>query len=300
MAKDLYTEVTARIIEALEQGIIPWRKPWSGVTSGAISHATGRPYSLLNQLMLDRPGEYVTWNQVKAEGGSVKKGAKARTVVFWKVLTVEKKDASGSTVTDADGNAVTEGLPVLRYFQVFHIEDCDGISPKWAEKLPSIPAQPNEAAEAALMGYFQREGVKFEQRIQDRAFYSPSRDLVSLPIREQFTDTAEYYSTAFHEATHSTGHHTRLNRFERTAAPAMFGSESYSKEELVAEIGAAACCNALGIETASSFKNSAAYIQSWLRALRNDKKLIISAAARAEKAVKMILNISDKQQADGD
>ena len=117
---------------------------------------------------------------------------------------------------------------------------------------------------------------------------------------EQFDSTAEYYGTAYHEATHSTGHATRLNRFTGDAAAAAFGSESYSKEELVAEIGSACCLHELGLETPSSFKNSAAYIQSWLRVLKDDKRMIISAAARAEKAVKLIFNITDSKQADGE
>ncbi len=293
--KDLYSEISARIIEQLEQGIIPWKKPWSGVSSGAISHATGKPYSLLNQMLLEQPGEYVTWNQCKQEGGIVKKGSKAKIVVFWRVQTREKKDAAGNVVTDADGKPVIEGLPVLRYFQVFHIGDCEGIKPKY-NKLPAVAADPDEAAETAFLDYVRRENIRFESLIDDRAYYSPTIDLIHLPIREQFTNTAEYYSTAFHEATHSTGHPTRLNRFERGAAAAAFGSESYSKEELVAEMGAACILHELGIETPFSFKNSAAYIQSWLRALKDDKRLIISAAARAEKAVKMILNITDKRE----
>ena len=110
---------------------------------------------------------------------------------------------------------------------------------------------------------------------------------------EQFPDAAEYYSTLFHEATHSTGHPKRLDRLPKNAIAAHFGSEEYSKEELTAEIGAASIMNVLGLETAHSFKNSAAYIQSWLRALKNDKRLIVSAAARAEKAVKLILNTAE-------
>ena len=119
----------------------------------------------------------------------------------------------------------------------------------------------------------------------DRAFYRPSSDSVTLPMMEQFKSIAEYYSTAFHELTHSTGHFSRLNRLEK----AVFGSETYSKEELVAEIGAASLMNEMGFETEESFRNSVAYIQNWLKALRNDKKMVISAAGKAEKAAKMIL-----------
>lgn len=297
--KDLYSEITNGIIEQLEQGIIPWKKPWTGINTGAISHATGRAYSLLNQMLLRRPGEYITFNQCKQEGGRVKKGAKSKIVVFWKMLLHEKKDAAGNVVKDADGKTLVEGVPVLRYFQVFHIDDCEGIAPKWDKKLPDV-ATADERAENILTEYVRREGIRLENVIGDRAYYSPSMDYICLPLMEQFDSTGEYYGTAFHEATHSTGHATRLNRFESWIGAAAFGSDSYSKEELVAEIGAACCLHELGLETPSTFKNSAAYIQSWLRALKDDKRLIISAAARAEKAVKLIFNITDNKQADGE
>lgn len=293
--KNIYEEVTDRIIAEMENGIIPWHKPWCGVRSGAISYATGKPYSLLNQLML-KPGEYITFNQCKAKGGKVKKGAKSHMVVFWKVIRKEKKDDTGKIITDAEGKPVMEALPFLKYFNVFHIEDCEGIEPKWKDHLPSTPAQPVEAAEATLSDYVTREHVTLRNAKQDRAYYSPALDEIVLPLMEQFPDTAEYYSTAFHEATHSTGHASRLNRFNLGSAAAAFGGEDYSKEELVAEIGSACILNALGIETPGTFRNSTAYIQGWLKALRNDKRMIVSAASRAEKAVKMILNITDAKE----
>ncbi len=291
--KDLYSEIASRIIEQMEAGIIPWRKPWAGTRAGAISHATGRPYSLINQMILDRPGEYLTFNQIQQEGGRIRKGSKARFVVFWKKYLREKKSANGAPVFDADGEKVLEALPVLRYFQVFHIDDTEGIEPKFTGE-NITPPDPNAAADAALMDYVCREDIRLEQLITDDAYYSPAFDLIHLPIIEQFDSAAEFYSTAFHEATHSTGHKTRLDRFPSNMAAAAFGSENYSKEELVAEIGAASILHILGMETPQSFKNSAAYIQSWLRALKNDKRMIISAAARAEKAVNLILDIHEE------
>ena len=124
--------------------------------------------------------------------------------------------------------------------------------------------EPNAAAQAIIDSYLTREGVRLEHEQGDRAFYRPSTDTIVLPLRDQFAETAEYYSTAFHEMTHSTGHAKRLDRLEKTA---FFGSDAYSKEELIAEIGAAALVNRCGLETAKSFRNSAAYIQSWLQAL---------------------------------
>lgn len=295
---NIYQEITDRIIAELENGIIPWNKPWTGVKSGAISYATGKPYSLLNQFML-KPGEYATFKQVTEKGGKVKKGAKAKMVVFWKILRREKTDANGNTILNNEGKPVMEAIPFLKYFNVFNVEDdCEGIEPRWKDKLPETPAQPLEAAQNALDDYLNREHVMFRNERQNRAYYSPAMDCIVLPLMEQFSDAAEYYSTAFHEATHSTGHKSRLNRFAEDAAAAAFGSESYSKEELVAEIGSACILNQLGIETPGTFRNSAAYIQNWLKVLRNDNRMIVSAASRAEKAVKLILNITDKEQAE--
>ena len=274
--KDIYAEVTDRIIAQLEQGVIPWRKPW--IASGAaISHSTGKPYSLLNQIILGKPGEYATFKQITDEGGRIKKGAKAQMVVFWKWIEQEDEDRPGEM----------KKIPFLRYYNVFHLDDCEGTKPKHTKPLPNT-AQPDEAAEAIAADYLRRSGVRLIHEEGNRAFYRPPTDSITLPLLAQFKDTAEYYSTLFHEMTHSTGHSSRLNRLTKVAA---FGSEDYSKEELVAEIGAAALVQHGGLETSSSFRNSAAYVQNWLKALRDDKRLIVSAAGQAEKACNLILNI---------
>lgn len=286
---DIFAVVTDRIIAELESGIIPWNRPWTGVSEGAIRRSNGKPYSLINQLLLGKPGEYLTFKQCKDEGGKVKKGAKSKMVVFWKVLHREKKDASGNVIRDENGLPVDDPIPMLRYYNVFHIDDCDGIQPKYtAEHLPAT-VSPVERAEEIIAEYSGRAKLTIEHSKQNRAFYSPSRHLVSLPLMEQFEDTAGYYETAFHELTHSTGHKSLLNRFSENDGAAAFGSESYSKEELVAEIGACGILHELWLETTKSFRNNAAYIQSWLSALKNDKRLIVSAAGRAEKAIRLIL-----------
>lgn len=286
---DIFAAVTNRIIAELESGIIPWNRPWSGVSEGAIRRSNGKPYSLINQLLLGKPGEYLTFKQCKDEGGKVKKGAKSKMVVFWKVLHREKKDASGNVIRDENGLPVDDPIPMLRYYNVFHIDDCEGLEPKYTtEHLPDT-ASPVERAEEIIADYSVRVKLAVEYRKQNRAFYSPSRHLVSLPLVEQFEDTAGYYETAFHELTHSTGHKSLLNRFSENDGAAAFGSESYSKEELVAEIGACGILHELGLETAKSFRNNAAYIQNWLSVLKNDKRLIVSAAGRAEKAIRLIL-----------
>lgn len=277
MAFDVYAAVTDRIIAQLEQGIIPWQKPWTGVQSGAISGATGKPYSLLNQMLLGKSGEWYTWNQIQNLGGKVRKSEHSSMVVFWKQVPIKE--------TDPDtGKQEQKLVPMLRYFNVFHVSQCEGIEPKTIDPEAFDPAT-DDTADAIIQGYLTRYGVTLEHIKGDEAFYSPAADRVQLPLREQFPNMAEYYSTAFHELTHSTGHRSRLDRLSRRA---FFGNEEYSKEELVAEIGAASLLNYVGIETESSFKNSAAYIQSWLRALRNDKKMIVTAAGAAGKAFEMI------------
>ena len=270
---DIYAEITNRMIAEMEQGIIPWRKPWMAAGL-AISHSTGKPYSLLNQMLLGKAGEYLTYKQVQQEGGWVRKGEKAHMVVFWKWL--DKEDEETGEVTQ---------IPFLRYYNVFHVDQCENIKAKWAVKLPQT-ASADTAAEAIIADYVKREGVRIEHQQGDRAFYRPSTDTITLPLMKQFAETAEYYGTLLHECVHSTGHMNRLNRLDATA---FFGSEAYSREELIAEIGAAALVNRVGLETSKSFRNNAAYIQNWLQVLKNDKRFIVSVAGKAEKAVDLIL-----------
>lgn len=296
---DIYETVTDRIIAELESGIIPWDRPWTGVSTGAIRRSDGRPYSLINQMLLGKPGEWLTYKRAQEEGGNIRKGAKARIVVFWKVIHREKKDASLNVIRDENGLPIDNPIPMLRYYNVFHIDDCEGIKPKYiADRLPAT-ATPIERADEVIADYQGRAKLTIEHGKQNEAFYSPSRHVVSLPIMDQFEDAAGYYGTAFHELTHSTGHKSLLNRFAENAAPAAFGSESYSREELVAEIGSCAILHELGIETEKSFRNNAAYIQSWLAALKNDKKLVVSAAGCAEKAVRLIMGTCDKNDEEG-
>ena len=277
---DIYAEITSRIIAQMEQGTIPWKKPWVG-SSSAVSYTTGKPYSLLNQMLLGEPGEYITFKQCQQAGGFVRKGEKSRMVVFWK--WIEQEDEETGEI---------QSIPFLRYYNVFHIRQCENIQSRRLV-LPAEHAAADRTAEAIIRDYTAREAVRLHYSTGDRAFYRPSDDSVTVPGIAQFPNTAEYYSTIFHELTHSTGHAKRLNRIEKTA---FFGSEAYSKEELVAEIGAAALVNHAGLETASSFRNSTAYIQNWLQVLRNDKRFIVSAAGRAEKAVRLILGQADCKQ----
>lgn len=287
---DIYQEVTNRIIAQLEQGVIPWKRPWIGNgVNVAVSYDKSKPYSLLNQFLLGDPGEYITFKRCQELGGKIKKGSKSRMVVFWKMLEKPSTDEGGNPVIGADGRVRMKSIPYLKYQNVFHISDCEGIESKLKKDNHDdhfAPIESDEYADTIINGYLERSGVTMRFVDGGRAYYQPSTDSVTLPPVEKFISTAEYYSTAFHELTHSTGHASRLNRLSKDAS---FGSESYSKEELVAEIGAASLLGVVNLETESSFMNSAAYIQSWLKALRNDKTMIVSSAGRAEKAVHMIL-----------
>lgn len=273
----VYEAVTNRIIDQLEQGKIPWRKPWSGILSGAHNRISGKPYSLLNQMLLSKDGEYATFNQWKSLGGTVRAKEKSEIVVFWKVLE--------RTEYDSSNNPTIVSIPYLRYYSVFHVSQVDGVEP--LEK-PCIQHDPIPEAEKIKSDYVAKSHMEIRECVSNEAFYSPSMDYIQIPCREQYADINEFYGTLFHEMIHSTGHKTRLNRLE-SGRSAAFGGEEYSKEELVAEIGAASLLNYVGIETPETFKNSAAYIQSWLKVLKNDNRFIISASSKAEKAVEYIL-----------
>lgn len=302
---NVYQMVTDRILAELEKGNIPWHKPWimptvtyTGVRisvdpkSCAYSRSTGRPYSMLNQMLLCRNGEWATYKQIAEAGGQVRKGEKSTPVVFWKFVETKK--------INAKGEEEVERIPMLRYYHVFHVEtQVDGLKPKarGAHEVVMVPDGKTkleqewdaiEEADEVVRRYLEHSGVTHTEVIGDRAFYRPATDSIETPTKAQFKDPAEYYSTLFHEITHSTGHHSRLDRFSGSGSHA-FGSENYSKEELVAELGASALVNWLGLESKGSFRNSAAYIQSWASRLRDDPKLIVYASSKAEKAVNYIL-----------
>lgn len=282
---NVYQMVTDRIMAELEKGVIPWKKPWSGVRSGAFNRVSRKPYSLLNQMLLKHTGEYATFKQWQDLGGHVRKGEKSEIVVFWKIY--EKEEINDN------GEKEIKKIPLLRYYNVFHISQVEGVEPLPKEKLNN-DIEPIEAADKIIIDYVTREHIDFQEMKSNKAFYSPASDKVVVPLKEQYQNINEYYSTTFHELTHSTGHKTRLDRLENGVVAA-FGSETYSKEELVAEMGSANILNILGIETQQTFKNSAAYIQNWLQVLKNDNKFIVSAASKAEKAVNFILGI-DKSE----
>lgn len=295
---NVYQMVTDRIIEMMQQGRIPWQKPWhyGAIDDGqelAISYTSRRAYSLLNQWLLGEPGEYLTFNQVKERKGRVRKGAKARMVVFFKKQAYKETDPK-------TGEEKVKTFPVLKWYSVFHIKDTEGIP----SKIPATPEEPQpetpkgpeaiEAAEAVIAAYLAREaGLRFQNdKLAGEAYYSQSEDKVVVPMLGQYNYASEYYSTAFHELTHSTMKKSRCDR-EGENARSFFGNAEYSREELVAEMGAAMLCSHSGIRSEKTLRNSVAYLQSWIEALRNDNKMIVWAAGRAEKAARYIVGGPD-------
>lgn len=282
MSINVYELVTNRIIEQLENNIVPWEKPWSGTLDGAFNRVSKKPYSILNQMLLKYGGEYASFKQWKDLGGHIRKGEKSEMVVFWKMYPIKEKQD--------DGTEIIKTIPLLKYINVFHISQVDGVEPLKQKVTHDI--EPIDKAEKILNDYWNRENITIEHVKGDKAFYSPMFDKIQLPLFEQFKSSEEYYSTATHESVHSTMKTSRCNRQEdRKGKVVSFGSEEYSKEELVAEVGSAQLMNMVGIETTKSFRNSTAYIQSWLKVLRNDNKFIVSASSKAEKAVNYILGI---------
>lgn len=300
----VYQIVTDRILKKLEAGVIPWRKPWvarSGLKAiksiktitrpVAVNWNTQRPYRGINQMLLD-PGEYATYNQIEKAGGKVKKGEHASVIVFWKWLEKPNEETGE-----------TERIPYLRYYNVFEINSqVDGLKSKVGGASPTetttetttalVPVEPEpepdpiETAEIIMTAYKTCPPIKHDQA--NRAYYSPGLDYINTPPMACYPVKEEYYSTLFHEAVHSTGHKDRLNRDGVARGAVAFGDETYSKEELVAEIGAAMLCGIAGIENAT-IDNQAAYIKSWHKRLKEDPRMIVFATGAAQKAADYIL-----------
>jgi antirestriction protein ArdC len=261
MSFDLYTEITKQIMDMLDKGVVPWRSPIMG--RGTAGHPknlnTGKKYRGVNIFLLAftawakafTSSYWLTFNQCRERGGNVKKGEKASMVVFWKQYETEDRHTHEPTT-----------VPVLRYYNVFNADQWEKIAQGYADG-PAI----------------EHGGAK--------AFWRPITDIVYLPEPTRFMTGEEYYSTLFHELAHSTGHSKRLDR-KLDTEPKPFGTPDYGKEELIAEMAAAFLCGHAGIKPIV-IENQAAYIQGWLKQLKNDKKLVISAASAAQKAADWVL-----------
>ncbi|CAN5289360.1 zincin-like metallopeptidase domain-containing protein [soil metagenome] len=277
---DVYQLITNRIIERLNQGTIPWRKPWTDAGHPQ-NLVTKRMYTGINNWLLASLGYnqnyFLTYKQVKELGGMIKKGEKGNVVIFWKHLPVN----------ETDGEAKQKRKSLLRYYYVFNIEQCSG--------LPDMVSVPYSDCLTAHFGSCDEivEGMPqcpVIKHTKQQAFYHPVKDYINTPKQGTFTSMESYFCTLFHELIHSTGHASRLNR-KAIVEPGTFGSEFYSIEELTAEIGACYLNSVTGIID-KEFSNSVAYINGWLQALKNDKRLIIFASGQAQRATDFILNVN--------
>ena len=275
--RDVFALVTNRIIEHLEKGTVPWKKPWTdaGLPRNLL---TGKLYRGVNVWLLNAlnypQNVFLTYNQAQSIGGRVRSGERAHLVVLWK------------WIDDTEHGARPRKTPMLRYYQVFNISQCADM-PEWYMPSPDISKNdPLGLCEAIVESMPHAPDIR---HMGDEAYYHPFFDLVNMPSMDKFINSETYYSTLFHELIHSTGHSSRLNRKEfDTGLPDKF--DKYSLEELTAEIGACYLNSFAGID-GWDFQNHVAYMQNWLEKLSNDKRLIVYASAQAQRAVDYILNL---------
>jgi len=279
MAKEnkVYDYVTERILDRLEKGVVPWKKPWDGGVS--YNFESRRPYNGMNTFLLPQAGGYVTFKQAQKMGGKIKKGEKGHMITFWRMLKRTEKDENGDRKESV--------FPLLRYYTVFHLSQTEGIEYS-AEDMNGTAHDVVTCSDAedVVAAYIANGGPALEKVKGNDAYYAPRQDKVVVPLQSQFAEQEKYYSTLFHELTHSTGSGLRLARFNSAAMN--FGNYDYGKEELVAELGAAMLCQFCGIASDNSEENSAAYIASWMKTIKADKKLFVQAAGLANKAVRYI------------
>lgn len=274
----VYEIVTERIIAALEKGVVPWQMPWrtsgGGMPKNLISK---KDYRGVNIFLLGAQGYaspwWLTFNQAKAKcgkDGGVRKGEKGTPVIFWKVL-------------DKKGGKPGEKSFILRYYTVFNASQVDGLELPESTEAPALTFNPIEQCEKIVRSY---KTVPAIDHGGSRAYYIPSFDRICMPEKDTFNGVEEYYSTLFHELTHSTGHEDRLKR-DGIMNPIQFGSHEYSFEELVAECGSAFLCAQAGILD-HTLDNSAAYIANWVKKLKSEPKWVVEAASKAAKAADYI------------
>jgi antirestriction protein ArdC len=283
----IYEGVTEKIVKLLEDGTVPWTRPWNPGEDSPMNFDSKRPYSGLNVwLLLYSPFQskfWMTFKQIQKMGGTVKKGSKAETIVYWNFQRYEKENK--------DGTVKERSRAFLKEYKVFNLEQTIGIEIPPNDSI-KIDFKDIESAEDIVEKMPNRPKLRHIE--QNRAFYRPSIDEVVMPLKEQFKSEESYYATLFHELSHSTGHKKRLNR-DTVTDGAMFGSHGYSKEELVAEFSSSFLCGVAGIDKEELTKNTAAYIESWSRKLKANPKWLVSACGQAAKAANFILDIKPEE-----
>lgn len=272
--------ITNKIISELQKGIVPWQRSWT--IMAPMNIVSKKPYRGINVILLKmtefHSPYFITFKQAMDLGGSVKKGEHGTMVVYYKL----------NEYLDENSDELLRRVPLLRYYNVFNVEQCEGLESKIPPTMSRI-INPIEECEKIVEGYTNKPHMLES----DRAAYAPHFDNLFMPPMNSFDTSEGYYATLFHEYVHSTGHKDRLSRKEiENVKP--FGSEDYSKEELVAEIGSIFLYNKVGITR--PFNNSVAYIGNWMKRLSDDHNLIISAASQAQKAYDYILKTEAKEE----
>lgn len=283
MAKeDLYQKVTDTIVAELERGVAPWIQPWRTLDArfggGPFNGYTARGYRGVNVLLLlvsmaqkgYQDPRWFTFRQAQMLGAHVKRGEKSTLVIFWKQLTLQKKD-------EESGDEARKRVPLLRSYAVFNAEQCEG-----------LPALPKAEERAPELRYADAEALFTRHEVDvryggDKAFFAPGLDFIQMPRLEAFESEEHYWGTNLHELTHWTGHKSRLDR----DLAHRFGSEAYAAEELVAEMGSAFLCAHLAVEGRLRHPE---YIGHWLTVLRDDKRAVFKASSLAQAAADFVLD----------
>ena len=293
--KDVYQIITDEVIKGLEDKGLNWFKCWKE-TGLAINHTTGRAYTRLNQLMLTyyisaleyKSREFITFKKAKELGGQVIKGAKSHIVVYWLIsyYTLDDKGQRKYTKTST-GREDEHKSFTPRYYRVFNLDFVEGLDDKWEENkgIEGTIFEPRENADLIYTNMINKPTLR---HAGDRAFYQPSKHHIQMPLQSSFDDSDSYYKVLFHELVHSTGHEDLLNR-KTLVSSSGFGSTNYSKEELVAEMGCMFLCAVLDLEPKDNKVNSQAYINGWVKKLKEQPKMILQASTQSEKAVEYIL-----------
>ncbi len=285
-----YELITNQIIQSMEAGEVPWRKPWTSTAPRNLF--SGKAYRGINNWLLSMVSTqypvFATFNQFKSHGAVIKKGSKSVPVFFFTKLTKEEELK--------DGSKKEKHIPMIRQYNVFTVEQVDNLDlSQFVDQKEDFT--PNMEAQTLVDSFLENvDGLSLDHHGNDRAYYSPKHDSISVPAKTYFHSSHDYYSTIFHEIGHSTGHEKRLNRDGIAKITSHARGEAYSFEELVAELTAAYLCSLTGIDNQVKVDQSAAYIKSWLKVLKDDKALIWKAAAQAQKAVDFILETANLDQ----
>lgn len=283
--RDIYQEVTDKIVTAIEAGTMPWLRPWRDGKSTGIAMpynaATGRPYNGMNVLILGMSpySDYgwLTYKQASELGGNVRKGEKGTLVIFWKFLRVEDRDTKEQKT-----------IPMVRGYTVFNVSQCEGLDEKKLKR-PAAPV----IGDTDINAVAQRVHANV-QHGGNRAYYTPSGDYIQIPSVADFKSVNDYQGTLAHELVHWTSHTDRCNR----DLSGRFGSDAYAFEELVAEIGSAFVCAQTGISLDGL--QHPAYVANWLRVLKNDKRAIFTASSKAKTAAEFLLADTAEEDEDLD